>query len=89
MSDIRIKSSIAFEAVCFLEKREQANIEYLNSKQIDEINYINSLLPPADEEDCTGMSCIHSIHWIRQKNCRVREKPCNFTALAVDKEQKK
>ena len=58
MSDSRIKSSIAFDAVCFLEKREQANIEYLNSKQIDEINYINSLLPPADEEDCTGMSCI-------------------------------
>ena len=32
---------------------------------------------------------IHSIHGIRQKICRDREKPCNFTVLAVEKEKKR
>ena len=58
MSHIRVKSSFALDTLCFLQKRLLDDTRWMNEKQIEEIKYINGLLPNDFEDNCIGMSNI-------------------------------
>lgn len=58
MSHIHVKSSLALDTLCFLEKRLLNNTKWMNEKQIEEIKYINALLPGNFGDNCIGMSNI-------------------------------
>jgi len=58
MSYIQVKSSLALDTLCFLQKRLLNDTKWMNEKQIEEIKYINSLLPNDFEDNCIGMSNI-------------------------------
>ena len=58
MSHIRVKSSLALDTLCFLQKRLLDDTKWMNEKQIEEIKYINSLLPTDFDDNCIGMSNI-------------------------------
>ena len=56
MKFIQVKSSIALDTLCFLQKRLLNDTKWMNEKQIEEIQYINSLLPNDFKDNCIGMS---------------------------------
>ncbi len=56
MKLIQVKSSIALDTLCFLQKRLLNDTKWMNEKQIEVIQYINSLLPDDFEDNCIGMS---------------------------------
>ena len=58
MLNIRVKSSLALDTLCFLQKRLLNDTKWMNEKQIEEIKYINSLLPTDFDDNCIGMSNI-------------------------------
>ena len=58
MSRIRVRSSIALDTLCFLQKRLLNDTRWMNEKQIEEIKYINNLLPSDFDDNCIGMSNI-------------------------------
>lgn len=58
MSYIQVKSSFALDTLCFLQKRLLNDTKSMNEKQIEEIKYINDLLPNNFENNCIGMSNI-------------------------------
>ena len=58
MSYIQVKSSFALDTLCFLQKRLLNDTKWMNEKQIEEIKYINDLLPNDFEDNCIGMSNI-------------------------------
>ena len=45
MGYIQIKSSIALDILCFIQKRLLNDTKWMNGKQIEEIKNINTLLP--------------------------------------------
>ncbi|MBO5213107.1 MAG: hypothetical protein J6B60_06155 [Clostridia bacterium] len=57
-SYVCVKPCIALDSLCFLEKRTLDRIQWMNEKQIEEIKYINSLLPSDFGHDHIGMSNI-------------------------------
>ena len=58
MSHIQIKSSLALDTLCVLEKRLLNDTKWMNEKQIEEIKYINALLPGDFGDNYIGMSNI-------------------------------
>ena len=58
MLNIRVKSSLALDTLCFLQKRLLNDTKWMNEKQIEEIKYINSLLPTDFDDNYIGMSNI-------------------------------
>ena len=56
MKFIQVNSSIALDTLCFLQKRLLNDTKWMNEKQIEEIQYINSLLPNDFKDNCIGMS---------------------------------
>ena len=58
MFHIQVKSSLALDTLCFLEKRLLNETEWMNEKQIEEIKYINALLPGDFGDNYIGMSNI-------------------------------
>jgi len=58
MSRIHVKSSLALDTLCFLEKRLLNETKWMNEKQIEEIKYINALLPRDFGNNYIGMSNI-------------------------------
>lgn len=58
MSHIQVKSSLALDTLCFLEKRLLNDTMGIQKKQIEEIEYINALLPKDFGNDYLGMSNI-------------------------------
>lgn len=58
MSHIQVKSSLALDTLCFLEKRLLNETKWMNEKQIEEIKYINALLPRDFGNNYIGMSNI-------------------------------
>ena len=58
MSRIHVKSSLALDTLCFLEKRLLNETKWMNEKQIEEIEYINALLPGDFGNNYIGMSNI-------------------------------
>lgn len=58
MSRIHVKSSLALDTLCFLEKRLLNETKWMNEKQIEEIKYINALLPGDFGNNYIGMSNI-------------------------------
>lgn len=58
MSHIQIKSSLALDTLCFLEKRLLNDTKWMDEKQIEEIKYINALLPGDFGDNYIGMSNI-------------------------------
>ena len=58
MSYIQVKSSFALDTLCFLQKRLLNDTKWMNERQIEEIKYINSLLPTDFDDNCIGMSNI-------------------------------
>lgn len=58
MSHIQVKSSLALDTLCFLEKRLLNDTKWMNEKQIEEIKYINALLPGDFGDNYIGMSNI-------------------------------
>ena len=58
MSHIHVKSSLALDTLCFLEKRLLNDTKWMNEKQIEEIKYINTRLPGNSGDNCIGMSNI-------------------------------
>lgn len=58
MSHIHVKSSLALDTLCFLEKRLLNDTKWMNEKQIEEIKYINALLPGDFGDNFIGMSNI-------------------------------
>lgn len=58
MSRIQVKSSLALDTLCFLEKRLLNETKWMNEKQIEEIKYINALLPGDFGNNYIGMSNI-------------------------------
>ena len=55
MSHIQVKSSFALDTLCFLEKRLPNDTMGIQKKQIEEIEYINALLPKDFGNDYLGM----------------------------------
>ena len=58
MSHIHVKSSLALDTLCFLEKRLLNDTKWMNEKQIEEIKVINALLPENFGDNIIGMSNI-------------------------------
>lgn len=58
MSYIQVKSSFVLDTLCFLQKRLLNDTKWMNEKQIEEIKYINCLLPNDFDGNCIGMSNI-------------------------------
>ena len=58
MSHIQVKSSLALDTLCFLEKRLLNDTKWMNEKQIEEIKVINALLPEDFGDNIIGMSNI-------------------------------
>ena len=58
MADIKVKSSMALDALCFLQKRLLNEKKWMNADQIKETEYINSLLPTDFNNECLGMSSL-------------------------------
>ena len=58
MRYIQVKSSLALDTFCFLEKRSLNDTKWMNEKQIKEIKYINDLLPNNFDDNCIEMSNI-------------------------------
>ncbi len=58
MGYIQVKSSMAFDALCFIQKQSLNNTKWMNADQIKEIQYINGLLPNDFGYDRIGMSNI-------------------------------
>ena len=58
MSSIQMKSSIVLDVLCLLQKRFLNDTKWMNKKQIEEIKYINSLLPDDFDGSCISMSSI-------------------------------
>lgn len=58
MSHIQVKSSLALDTLCFLEKRLLNDTKWMNEKQIEEIKVINALLPWDFGDNCIEMSNI-------------------------------
>lgn len=58
MGYIQIKSSIALDILCFIQKRLLNDTKWMNGKQIEEIKNINTLLPNDFNDDCISMSSL-------------------------------
>ena len=58
MSHIQVKSSLALDTLCFLEKRLLNDTKWMNEKQIEETKVINALLPENFGDNIIGMSNI-------------------------------
>lgn len=58
MSSIRVKSSLALDTLCFLEKRLPSDTDGMNERQLEEIRSINALLPKDFGDEYIEMSNI-------------------------------
>ncbi len=58
MSKIQAKSSMALDALCFLQQRLLNDMKWMNADHIEEINNVNSLLPEDFDNECLGMSSL-------------------------------
>ena len=63
MKDAKISfcSSIALEALCFIQKQSLNDIKWMDKRQMEEIQKINEQLPDSFSNECIGMSTLSLI----------------------------
>ncbi|MBQ7935267.1 MAG: hypothetical protein IJ333_02835 [Clostridia bacterium] len=69
MKKIRFVSSVALDAICFIQQRLLKDKKWMNKAQLAEIESINRLLPPDFGDNYIGMSNLSLILSVFTDNC--------------------